>query len=127
MWFISHFSARIIVCILGVIDAFGMFVFYCEGSLIPYVKSHIPLLISIVCVTILISLLLSFLGGKAGYDYRDMGRSRRWEYVHTDFSRGDNTFLNVIYWACKFALFPVIAMLVILLIIEVIYIFPLLN
>lgn len=124
LWLISHFSARIAVCVLGVLDAFGLFFFYDKGRLMPFVKDNIPLLLSLTSVTILVSLIFAYWGGKAGYDYKYMGRSRRWEYINTDFSRMDNTFMNIMYWACKFALFPVIIVLFILLITEVVYLIP---
>lgn len=111
LWLISHFSCRIAVVLLSVLDFLGLGWLYQSSVLKTYVNTHIPLLVTIGITTIILSIIFAILGGKAGYEYVNMERSRRWLYRSTAFSRGDNTFMNVLYWACKFALLPIILVL----------------
>lgn len=116
LWLISHFSCRLTVVLLSIPDLLWLYGLYNTGKLRPYVSAHIPLLITISIIMLLLSITFAIIGGKAGYEYVDMERSRRWLYRSTAFSRGDNTFMNVLYWACKFALFPIIIALLAILI-----------
>ncbi len=116
LWLISHFSCRITVVLLSVLDFLGLSWLHQSGGLKALVKTHIPLIITIGIIMLLFSITFAVIGGKAGYEYVDMERSRRWLYRSTAFSRGDNTFMNVLYWACKFALIPIIIALLALLI-----------
>lgn len=111
LWLISHFSCRLTVVLLSIPDLLWIYGLYNTGKLRPYVNAHIPLLVTIGITTIILSIFFAILGGKAGYEYVNMERSRRWLYRSTAFSRGDKTFMNVMYWACKFALFPIILVL----------------
>lgn len=111
LWLISHFSCRIAVVLLSIPDALWLYGLYNSGELKSYVNAHLPLIILVSAITLLSSLTMAVIGGKAGYEYVDMERSRRWIYSSTAFSRGDSTFMNILYWACKFALLPIILVL----------------
>lgn len=116
LWLISHFSCRVATLLIGFIDALWLCMKYENGNLLAYIHKHIPLLISIGAVILILSISMAIIGGKAGYNYAEMGRSKSWNYRNTSFARGDNTFINVMYWAGKFFLLPVIAALFVLLV-----------
>lgn len=122
IWFISHFSCRIAIVLLGIPDALWLFALYDAGKLKPYIHTHYPMLIVICIITVISSIVLAIIGGKAGYKYVDMGRSRHWLYRSTAFSRCDNTLENVLYWSGKFALFPIVFVLLVFFIVNVILI-----
>lgn len=111
LWLISHFSCRIAIVLLCIPDGLWLYGLYYSGELKSYVNANLPLIITISVITLLASITMAVIGGKAGYEYVDMERSRRWMYSSTAFSRGDSTFMNVLYWACKFALLPIILVL----------------
>lgn len=111
IWLISHFSCRIAVVLLSIPDLLWIYLLYKSEELQPYVNSHFPLIVTISAITLLSSITMAIIGGKAGYEYVYMERSSRWLYRSTAFSRGDSTFMNVLYWACKFALLPIILVL----------------
>lgn len=111
LWLISHFSCRVAVVLLSIPDLLWLSGLYNSGELKYFINTHMPLIITISVITLLSSIVMAIIGGKAGYEYVDMERSRRWQYRSTAFSRGDSTFMNVLYWACKFALLPIILVL----------------
>lgn len=125
LWFISHFSARILVVVLLIPTIIWFLILNESEVLVPYIASHRILLISVSSIILIISLFFGFLGGKVGYKYVNMGRSRRWQYTSTTFSRNDNTFMNILYWGGKFALIPIIIVLLILAIIATVNIITL--
>lgn len=111
LWLISHFSARVAVCVLSVPIIVWALLLNDAGKLMPLIESNLYILCSVIVVMFATSIISAYIGGKAGYKYVEMGRSRKWEYRNTPFSRGDNLFRNVLYWACKFALLPIIVIL----------------
>ena len=111
IWLISHFSCRLAVLLLGIPDALWLYLLNEGGKLKPYIICHKPLLITVGVITLLSSTALAFIGGKAGYQYVDMERSGFWRYRSSAFTRGDNTFRNTLYWIGKFALLPIILVL----------------
>ena len=111
LWLISHFSCRVAVVLLSTSDLLLLCCLYNSCEIKSYVNAHFPLIITISVITLLASITMAIIGGKAGYEYVDMERSRRWLYGSTAFSRGDSTFMNALYWACKFALLPIILVL----------------
>lgn len=120
LWLISHFPCRVAVIILGVPDVLWLLALYDAGKLKPYIDAHFSLLVLIGFITLLLSVVLAIIGGIVGYNYVEMGRSRFWLYRSTAFSRGDNTFENVVYWAGKFSLLPIIIVLLLFFIISII-------
>ena len=120
LWLISHFSCRLAVVLLGMLDAIMFYALHEHSELKSYVNAHLSMIITISAITLLTSIVLAFIGGKAGYEYVYMERSRHWTYRSTSFSRGDNTFKNVLYWAGKFALLPIIVLLLAILTYEII-------
>lgn len=120
LWIISHFSCRLLVILLGIPDTICVLILHDEGKLVPYINTHIPLLVTLGTITLISSITLAVIGGRAGYDYVEMGRSRFWHYRNTSYSRGDSTFKNVLYWAGKMAMLPIVLVLLIILIVNII-------
>lgn len=113
LWIFSHIPVRIIIIILSIFDYSLLVHLEKKGVLIPFYASHRILLITIIVVTLASSIYLAIIGGKAGQKYVEMGRSRHWHYRSTDLTKKDNTFRNILYWACKFAALPLMFILLV--------------
>lgn len=106
MWIASHFSSKVLFMLL----CFGIgLLFYSlpNNVILDSINSHKALLITLAIITVAIAIPLGVIGGKAGYKYVEMGRSRHWNYRSTAYSRSDDRFRNTLYWAVEFALYPV--------------------
>lgn len=78
-----------------------------NNVILDSINSHKALLITLAIITVAIAIPLGVIGGKAGYKYVEMGRSRHWNYRSTAYSRSDDRFRNTLYWAVEFALYPI--------------------
>lgn len=126
LWIASHFSARVLFILL----CFGIgFIFYAfpNDAVLDIFKNHKALWIALGIITIACAIPLGVIGGKAGYKYAEMGRSRHWNYRSTAYSRKDDTLRNTFYWAIEFALYPVDVFLIAAIIICFNYLTPVAN
>lgn len=125
LWIASHFSARLLFFILaaGIVFLSAQLPY---EFVVTFIKSHQVTLVATATVTAIFSVILAVIGGKAGYEHVEMGRSRQWHYRNTAYSKSDNHFSNTIYWAIEFALYPINIFLIIILITGV-KILPLAN
>lgn len=108
LWILSKFSFRITVVLLGLVDFYAYSCMYETGEITTLIARYKWLLL-LLCIIVLISCIVcSIYGGKLGYKYVEMGRSRRWHYKATEYEQKDSRLRNTLYWAGKFALIPII-------------------
>lgn len=126
LWIASYFPTRPLFVLL----AFGNGVIYGVflRELVPDMfHAHATLWISVGIITLLAAICLAVVGGKAGSEYAEMGRSRQWNYRNTTYSRSDDTFGSTVYWAVEFALYPINVLLIVALVFGVKLLIPMLH
>ena len=96
LWILTYVPARILVFIWG--------------------KEHTAIMLIVAICIVLISVSFAIIGGKLGYKYVELQRSRQWHYRNTPYAGRSNKFENTLYWAGKFAFLPIIIMMSIFLI-----------
>lgn len=121
IWLLSYIPARALVIILGVCDYVVCKLFYQAGILTKLFAQYKYIFILLGVIVLISCIACAVKGGKIGYNYVEMGRSRRWHYRANEYQRKDDHLSNTIYWAGKFACFPIIIVLLIILIIGIIY------
>ena len=122
LWILSHFSSRLAVLVLGFCDYY-IYQFLHKNGVIDYLLENHKILIIIVVILVILACILSGIrGGLLGYKYVEMGRSRRWHYRANEYQRKDDHLNNTLYWAGKFACFPLIVVLFIFFILGIVYI-----
>jgi hypothetical protein len=105
LWIASHFSARFLFILLCV--GIGFLIYVLPNDIVfDVIKSHKTLWVTLGIITLVFAIPLGIIGGKAGYKYVEMGRSRHWKYRSTAYSRSDDRLRNTLYWAIEFALYP---------------------
>lgn len=108
LWILSKFSFRVIVILLAIADYLVCNLLYQSGELTPLLVKYKWLFILLGILLLCLCVACGIMGGTLGYKYVEMGRSRRWHYVSNTYQRKDDRLRNTLYWAGKFACFPVI-------------------
>ena len=73
-------------------------------------------IIAFICTILIMSVGMAIWGGRLGYKYVEMTRSRRWHFRATTYNKFDSEFSNTMYWACKLAGIPILIGLFVILI-----------
>ena len=74
------------------------------------------IIIVCICAILTMSISMAIWGGKLGYKYVEMTRSRRWHYRATTYNKFDSEFSNTMYWAGKLAGIPILIGLFVILV-----------
>ena len=126
LWIASHFSARFLFILLCI--GIGFLIYVLPNEIVfDMIKSHKTLWIILGIIALAIAVPLGVIGGKAGYEHVEMGRSRHWNYRSTEYSRSDDRLRNTLYWAIEFALYPVNIVLIVAIIVFIKLLVPVTN
>ncbi len=107
LWLLTYFPARASVLCLAFGDFFALSLIESEYDLANWVTNHTLLFYVIIAMTIICSIAFAIVGGKLGYKYVELQRSRHWHYRATSYAARSNRLHNTFYWAGKFALIPI--------------------
>jgi ABC-type transport system involved in multi-copper enzyme maturation permease subunit len=102
--------------VLAVGDFFAYGILESSYKISIWVSEHTTIMFILTSCIALISIVFAIIGGKLGYKYVELQRSRLWHYRNTPYAGYSNKFENTLYWAGKFALFPIIIVMFIFLI-----------
>lgn len=116
LWILTYVPARILVFILAIGDFFAYGILDSSYKISIWGKEHTTIMLIVAICIVLISVSFTIIGGKLGYKYVELQRSRQWHYRNTPYAGRSNKFENTLYWAGKFALLPIIIMMSIFLI-----------
>ena len=118
VWLLTFIPARVILILLVCFD-FYILDSVDEELIKNSIWSNQDFLITLAAIVCAAMLCCAIVGGKIGYKYVEMGRSRRWHYRATKYDDYNDQLHNALYWAGKFACFPVIVALIVFLTWEV--------
>jgi hypothetical protein len=111
LWILTYVPARILVFILAIGDFFAYGILDSSYKISIWGKEHTTIMLIVAICIVLISVSFAIIGGKLGYKYVELQRSRQWHYRNTPYAGYSNKFENTLYWAGKFALLPIIIMM----------------
>ena len=114
IWLLTFVPARLLLVVIGTID-FYLYSSLCDKGLLENtILCCLEHNKRIIIITLIISTICAIVGAVLGYKYVEMGRSRRWHYHATKYDDYNNQLHNTLYWAGKFALLPIILLLLII-------------
>lgn len=119
LWIISYFPVRINLFLFAVADYLILKPLYQRGVLMEFWNAKKYIIIVCICAILTMSISMAIWGGKLGYKYVEMTRSRRWHYRATTYNKFDSEFSNTMYWAGKMAGFPILLGLLIICIVGI--------
>lgn len=122
IWLLTFVPASMLLVVTGGIDFYLLTVMQENGVLENSILSNTSFLVTIAIIVLVASIVFAVIGWKIGWDYVEMGRSRRWHYRANKFDDYNDQLRNSIHWAGKFACFPIILGLVFIMACELYYI-----
>ena len=121
LWILTYVPARILVICLAVGDFFAYALMDPEYHIGDWLATHATLVCVIIAILLICSIVLAVIGGKLGYKYVELQRSRHWHYRATPNAGRSNKLDNTLYWAGKFSLFPLILVMSVFFMIGCVY------
>ena len=121
IWLLTFVPASMLLVITGGIDFYLMTVMQEKGVLENSILNNNSFLVTIAIITFVTSIVFAIIGGRIGFKYVEMGRSRRWHYRANKFDDYNDQLRNTLHWAGKFACFPVIIVFVLVMACELYY------
>ena len=122
IWLLTYVPATILLVATGGIDFYLLSILQEKGVLEKSILSDTSFLAIVAIVVLILAFTFAVIGWNIGWDYVEMGRSRRWHYRANKFDDYNDQLRNSIHWAGKFACFPIILGLVFIMACELFYI-----
>ena len=121
IWLLTYVHASMLLVIFGGIDFYLLTILQEKGVLESSILSNTSFLTTIATIVLILAIVFAILGGRIGYKYVEMGRSRRWHYRANKYDDYNDQLRNTLHWAGKFACFPIILGLVLIMACELFY------
>ena len=121
LWLLTYVHASLLLVITGGIDFYLLTILQEKGILEISILSNTSFLVTIAIIVLFLVLIFAIIGGRIGFKYVEMGRSRRWHYRANKYDDYNDQLRNTLMWAAKFACFPVIIGLVFFMACELYY------
>lgn len=122
IWLLTYVPATMLLLATGGIDFYLLTILQEKGVLEKSILSDTSFLAIVAIIVLILALTFAVIGWKIGWNYVEMGRSRRWHYRANKFDDYNDQLRNSIHWAGKFACFPIILGLVFIMACELYYI-----
>lgn len=122
IWLLTYVHASMLLVITGGIDFYLLTVLQEKGVLENSILSDTTFLSTLAIIVLILAFVFAIIGWKIGWDYVEMGRSRRWHYRANKYDDYNDQLRNSIHWAGKFTCFPIILGLVFIMACELYYI-----
>ena len=121
IWLLSFIPARIVLAIISLINVILFENIYQRGILQGSLFSNSTFILIAVSISTIACIVSAIVGGKIGYNYVEMFRSKHWHYHSTRFYDISTKVKNMIYWAGKFACISLILIESLLLLFVIIF------
>ncbi len=103
IWLLTFFHARVLFVSISIVNAVLLADLHQKGILQESILSNSYFALIVGTISVVVCIVSAIVGGKIGYNYVEMFRSKFWHYHSTKYSDINSKARNVIYWACKFA------------------------
>lgn len=121
IWLLTFVPASMLMVITGGIDLYLLMLLQEKGILENSILNNTTFLATISSIVLILVVVSAIIGGKIGFKYVEMGRSRRWHYHANKYDDYNDQLRNTLLWAGKFACFPVIAAFILVMACELYY------
>lgn len=121
IWLLTYIPASMLLVVTGGIDIYLLTLLQEKGILEQTIISNTTFLAAIAVIVLIAAIIFAVIGGKIGFKYVEMGRSRRWHYRANKYDDYNDQLRNTLMWAAKFACFPIIIGLVFFMACELYY------
>lgn len=121
IWLLTFVPATMLLVITGGIDFYLLTVLQEKGLLENSILSNSSFLVTIAIIVLVAAIVFAVIGGRIGFKYVEMGRSRRWHYRANKYDDYNDQLRNTFIWAGKFACFPIIAAFILIMACELYY------
>ena len=121
LWLLAYIHASMLLVVTGGIDFYFFTILQERGKLEHTILCNSTFLTATVIVILTLAIVFAIIGGKIGFKYVEMGRSRRWQYCANKYDDYNDQLRNTLHWAGKFACFPIILGLVFIMACELFY------
>ena len=121
IWLLTYVHASMLLIVTGGIDFYLLSILREKGILENSILSNTTYLAAIVIIVLVLAIVFAIIGGIIGFKYVEMGRSRRWHYRANKYDDYNDQLRNTLYWAAKFACFPIVIALVFFMACELYY------
>ncbi len=121
IWLLTFVPASMLLVITGGIDFYLLTVLQEKGLLENSILSNHSFLVTVAIIVLVAAIVFAIIGGRIGFKYVEMGRSRRWHYRANKYDDYNDQLRNTFIWAGKFACFPIIAGFILVMACELYY------
>lgn len=121
LWLLTYIPARVLVFLLAIGDFFAYAIMDLEYHIGEWVIKHTTYVYVIITLIVICSIILAIIGGRLGYQYVELQRSRHWHYRATSYEGHSDRLNNTLYWAGKFFLIPIILVMLVFFIVGCVY------
>lgn len=121
IWLLTYVHASFLLVVTGGIDFYLLTILQEKGAFENSILSDTTFLASITIIALILALIFAIIGGNIGFKYVEMGRSRRWHYRANKYDDYNDQLRNTLLWAGKFACFPIVAALILVMACELYY------
>lgn len=121
IWLLTYVPATMLLVATGGIDFYLLTILQEKGVLENSILSNTTFLTAIAIIVIILAIVFAIIGGRIGFKYVEMGRSRRWHYRANKYDDYNDELRNTLHWAGKFACFPIILGFVVVMACELYY------
>ena len=121
IWLLTFVPASMLLVVTGGIDFYLLTVMQEKGILENSILGNTSFLVSVAVIVLVAAIVFAVIGGRIGFKYVEMGRSRRWHYRANKYDDYNDQLRNTFIWAGKFACFPIIAGFILVMACELYY------
>lgn len=121
IWLLTYIPASMLLIVTGGIDIYLLTILQKKGVLENSIFNNTTFLVAVAIIVLVAVLIFAVIGGKIGFKYVEMRRSRRWHYRANKYDDYNDQLRNTLIWAAKFACFPIIIAFVMLMACELYY------
>jgi hypothetical protein len=121
IWLLTFVPASMLLVVTGGIDFYLLTVMQEKGILENSILGNTSFLVTIAVIVLIAAIVFAVIGGRIGFKYVEMGRSRRWHYRANKYDDYNDQLRNTFIWAGKFACFPIIAGFILVMACELYY------
>ena len=121
IWLLTFVPASMLLVVTGGIDIYLLTVMQEKDVLENSILSNTSFLVTIAIIVLVAAIVFAISGGRIGFKCVEMGRSRRWHYRANKFDDYNDQLRNTFLWAGKFACFPIIVALILVMACELYY------
>lgn len=121
IWLLTFVPASMLLVITGGIDFYLLTVLQEKGLLENSILNNHSFLVTVAIIVLVAAIVFAIIGGRIGFKYVEMGRSRRWHYRANKYDDYNDQLRNTLLWAGKFACFPIVAALILVMACELYY------